>query len=270
MSTGIKLAVEVSSERTQNCRTLAARSCAVQLVDDVKNCSALLTDDIEIAESAVDEGTSVLVLNPFGLSDDICQRIKTSKSCMPAHIRRFKPSILEVKRALDAGRLGHAGLLRIHCWNPDADNTEIFTGEVDLAAWMFGRVPNDIYALDRPGYRQVHLGFEGGGMAIIDFDSANPGDNEYYSLSLIGSSGAAYADDHHNANLLMDNNGTKTLLTSQQDAGFAAMIDHFARSVRDAEEFSTTWCDTIQAKTIAGQVARSAEQQIVVAGESNV
>ncbi|MCH2210792.1 MAG: hypothetical protein MK110_05785 [Fuerstiella sp.] len=270
MSSGIKLAINVSPDLTPRCRTLAIRSCAVRLVDDIDHCSAVLTDDSEIAASALDAGTSVLVLNPFGLSEDICQRVDNLNACMPAHTRRFQPSVVQVKHALDSGRLGDAGLLRIHCWNPDAENTELFTGEVDLAVWMFGCMPNNVYSVHRPGYRQVHLGFDSGGMAIIDFDSTNPGDNDYYSLSMIGSAGAAYADDHHNANLLMDDSGTKTLLTSQYDAAFAAMIDHFARSAGDGKQFPVNWRDTIKANHLAGQAARSAEQQNVVAGECNV
>ena len=45
--------------------------------------------------------------------------------------------------------------------------------------------------------------FPEGGMALIDCSRAlQPSCDPYFSLTVIGSTGAAYADDHHNTNLL--------------------------------------------------------------------
>ena len=74
---------------------------------------------------------------------------------------------------------------------------------LDLANWLFGTPPDRVYArAAEPGYLQVHLGFSGGGMALIDVsDDLPPGDG-YRSVTVIGSDGAGYADDHRNRNLV--------------------------------------------------------------------
>jgi predicted dehydrogenase len=267
---GIQLAIDVSSDLAATCRAMAARSRAVQLVQDENDCAALLTDSVDSATSAANAGRKVLLLNPLTLSTETCQYLQDSNATMPAHTSRFKPSIQQVKRALDAGKLGEPGLLRIHCWNADVGNTVSAVSELDLALWMFGGRPVEIFALERPGYLQIHLGFNDAGMAIIDFDSASPGGNEYYSLSMIGSTGAAYADDHHNMNLLLNSGGTSTLLTPQRDSALAATIDCFATAVRDGGEFSPNWRDTLAAKQAGTQVRESIEQHAVVAGGTDV
>ena len=75
---------------------------------------------------------------------------------------------------------------------------------------MFGNKPSEIFGIGRrisgsgttwPDYVQIHLGFPGGGMAIIDYSTSLPQGPGYYFLSMIGSKGAAYADDHNNVNL---------------------------------------------------------------------
>ena len=244
-------------------QAMAARSRAVQIVENAADCTALITDNAESAMIAED-GPPVLVVNPFGLAAEICQRLADSTQSMPAHTARFIPSIKQVKVALDAGKLGEAGLLRIHCWNPKAEIEEILAREVDLALWMFGSPPSEVYGLERPGYLQVHLGFERGGMAIIDLDTAIPAGNQYYSLSVIGSAGAVYADDHHNFNLLMGQDNTSMLLTSQGDTALAAMIDNFVITVREGGPFSPSWSDTKAARSVADQVRMAVQQQAVV------
>jgi len=259
----IKLAIDVSPGSVPVFRAMAARSRAVQIVENTGDCTALITDNVESAMTA-ENGPPVLVVNPFGLAAETCQRLADSTQSMPAHTARFMPAIEQVKLMLDEKKLGEAGLLRIHCWNPKAENKETLAREVDLALWMFGSLPSEVYGLERPGYVQVHLGFERGGMAIIDLDAAIPPGNEYYSLSMIGSTGAAYADDHHNFNLLMGQDDTSVLLASQGDTTLVAMIDNFATAVREGGPFSPSWSDTKAAQYVADQVRVSAQQQAVV------
>ena len=49
--------------------------------------------------------------------------------------------------------------------------------------------------MSRPGYVHVHLGFPEGGMALMDDAQTLSGGDGCFSLSMIGSTGAAYAND---------------------------------------------------------------------------
>ena len=107
---------------------------------------------------------------------------------------------------LSSGKLGEPGLLRVHCWSGESSRSlaSKLYGHIDLAIRFFGSSPAELYCVARgdQSYLQVHLGFAGGGMAVLDFSDRLPAGQGYDSLSLIGSSGAAYSDDHHNTHLL--------------------------------------------------------------------
>ena len=128
---------------------------------------------------------------------------------MPAHSWRFLPSVQSVKRSLDDNKLGQAGLLRIHRWLPPGEGVGALADRIlpdaDLACWLFGSAPETVWSLQsaaNPEYIQFHLGFANDGMAMIDVAASLPSGGDYFSLTMIGGTGAAYADDHHNMNLL--------------------------------------------------------------------
>jgi predicted dehydrogenase len=145
---------------------------------------------------------------------------------------RFLPSSQTIMGRLSDGKLGVPGLLRVHRWQ-GADSrfrrplADVLFADIDMALWLFGAKPTDVYALSRKGaqhagsaeatpeYVQVHFGFPSGGMAILDFSTALPAGEGYESLSLIGSSGAAYADDHHNTHLLYRGGNPAALISGQ-------------------------------------------------------
>ena len=91
------------------------------------------------------------------------------------------------------------------------------TDEIDVACWLLGDWPEGVYACALPGVEQatstgvqIHLGFAGGGMALIDVARRNAaGAADYFAISLIGSDGAAYADDQHNTNLVLNVHGPR-------------------------------------------------------------
>src|SRR5262249_15903656 len=122
--------------------------------------------------------------------------------------------------------LGVPALLRTHCWEPRATGdphgwdqirdrnkgelrSRIFQ-QLDLALWMFPQPPMEVFAVGRaPGsaelwaeYLQIHLGFPGDGMALLSISRTLPPGDDYQNVSLVGSTGAAYADDHHQTQLL--------------------------------------------------------------------
>ncbi len=123
--------------------------------------------------------------------------------------RRLLRSVQAVRQSLDANELGEPGLLRIHNWVTEQDEEidQLLLHELDLAIYLYDGPPTTVYSVAHDSgnsrhFVQVHLGFEGGGMALIDVTTGLPEGDNYYSLSLIGANGSAYADDHHNAQLL--------------------------------------------------------------------
>jgi predicted dehydrogenase len=207
-----------------------------------------------LSQQAARVGKHVLANAPLAASLHQAEEVINQFSQSRAGIRlvvgrpwRFLPSLQSVKASLNTGKLGTPGLLRVHCWKPlDRDPREVSQNlleriypEIDHSHWIFNSRPNRIFALSRPSndasasvtYLQVHLGFPQGGMALIDYAWALPEGADYYSLSLIGSKGAAYADDHHNMNLLFAGGNPAALRTDQGIGHFLPQIQHFVDTI---------------------------------------
>jgi predicted dehydrogenase len=211
---------------------------------------------------------------------------------------RFLPSVRAVKEAQDAGRLGAPGLVRIHRWQPAgegaapdkspasadrlADVLLRMTPEIDLACWLFGRRPASIYAarsrsretsgglnsdeFSYADYVQLHLGFPGGGMALIDHATLPPG-AAYFSLSLIGSTGAAYSDDHHNMQVLYGGGQPAAIPTGQGDAALLAELQEFVSAVEAGREPLVTAADALAALQVAAAAAVSLAAREALRGD---
>jgi predicted dehydrogenase len=80
---------------------------------------------------------------------------------------------------------------------------------------------------------QLHLGFPNGGMALIDHSWTLPPGDSYFSLSLIGSTGAAYADDHHNRQLLFQGGPPRAILTREGNTCRLGMLQEFVRAIQE-------------------------------------
>jgi predicted dehydrogenase len=136
----------------------------------------------------------------------------------PANPERLLPSRKLIKREIDEGKLGEPGLIRIHHWegvavDSSADAHELPAAvlqQIDLILWFMGKPPKLVYAVERQKeaanhqgrYLQIHLGFPGSAMALLVYSNLLPSGAPYRSLHLIGSAGAAYADDQQNMQLL--------------------------------------------------------------------
>ena len=120
---------------------------------------------------------------------------------------RFEPANVAVQQAVRSGRLGELGLVRLHAWNSAAGCRPQLAHLVDLVCWLFDQTPLSVYAVgdhtESGDFTQLHLGFSNRGMALIDRSHQLPG-GRYMMLSAIGSDGAAYADEHHNQQLLFN------------------------------------------------------------------
>ena len=151
------------------------------------------------------------------------------------HAYRFLPSVRTVKDSLASGKLGAPGLIRIHHWQTVAagDVWPSVIQQLDVACWLVDQPPTTVFAQGRPAgakgrdYLQVHLGFADDRMAVIDCSTSLAEGDDYDSLSVIGSTGAAYADDHHNMQLVFGGQHPRAIRTSQGDLSLLAAMQEF-------------------------------------------
>ena len=171
---------------------------------------------------------------------------------------RFLPSRQLIRQQLDAGKLGEPGLVRIHRWRSNdvsdgfSSNDKlpvVMVRDLDMALWLIGRSPNLVYAVESPPsepaaqagrFIQVHLGFEKGGMALIDFSDRMPDGDQYDSLSVIGSTGAAYSDDQSNRQLLFRGGAAQAVRTDEGVRQHVAMVQEFVDAVAENRDLSAS------------------------------
>jgi predicted dehydrogenase len=281
---GTALALDIDTWSDSLDTLLAEQATAFDAV--ILHCPSQFHDSL--CQRAATAGKHVLVDSPLALSATAATDVIAA--CASAGVRlmvgqefRFLPSLQEIKASLDSGQLGEPGLLRIHRWEPPGPPTEVLplTREIDLACWLFRQSPATVYAVGRrlsrrepeePDYVQLHLGFSGGGMALIDHAQTVPPGDGYYSLSLIGSTGAAYADDHHNMQLLFGRGHPAALRTGQGDVAVLAQLQEFLQAINENREPAVSGADGRRALEVAEAAARSIErsQSLSRAGDAYV
>lgn len=182
--------------------------------------------------------------------------------CLAGHPLRTRPDVREVRRAIVDGTLGEPGVLRLHDWRgtplPEAataspahsrqDSGALSAetrGVLDLVLWLLDAVPNLVWAT-RPAPHavddaapehasplQVHLGFASGAMALLDRARLPGGQPDYFSLSVLGTGGGAYADDHHNRQLVLTESGPRAVSTTFGDSARRHLWQQFVEAARD-------------------------------------
>jgi predicted dehydrogenase len=173
---------------------------------------------------------------------------------------RWLPSRQLIRQQLDTGKLGTPGLVRLHRWQPAEPQPfpeprgalkslpRPLIRDLDLALWLMGQPPELVYALEQPAEAdasaacgrviQVHLGFPGGGMALLDYTDRLPPGDGYQSLAVIGSAGAAHADDHQNVQLVYRGGKPKATVTSEGVRQLASLVQQFVDALRSGDELS--------------------------------
>jgi hypothetical protein len=145
------------------------------------------------------------------------------------------PSRQCIQQQFELGKFGDIGLIRIHRWGSDESHPSkkpfyvprLLQCELDHVLRYFHRSPKTLFATPYSNERGImlHLVWPDGGMAQIDFIAELPNQQTYASFSLIGSRGAAYGDDHPNAQLII---GEKIL--GRVDAEVASPAAHMLLS----------------------------------------
>lgn len=252
-------------------RPVAARSLDEFLQAHADGCDAVVIhgnaeDAEQSALAAIARGKHVLVASPMASSSQAASKLVAASAeagvvLMAGHSWRFRPSHREIKSALDAGSLGAPALVRIHAWRSIPQTTaELVLGDalsaLDLATWLFGERPQHLYAVGHAGYLQIHCGFAAGGMAVIDCSGDAKG-ADYLAATLIGSTGAAYADDHRNRNLLFDGSSAHAIHTGEGSFAELAQLAEFVAAVEEGRPPAVT-----------GEVARQAIELAEAAHQS--
>ncbi|MDE0740759.1 MAG: hypothetical protein OSB83_16310 [Planctomycetota bacterium] len=168
---------------------------------------------------------------------------------------------------LSSGKLGEPGLLRVHCWSGGSSRSlaSKLYGHIDLAIRFFGSSPAELYCVARgdQSYLQAHLGFAAGGMAALDFSDRLPEGQGYDSLSLIGSSGAAYSDDHHNSHLLFTGGNPAALIDDCGD-GLVHDVQGFVDALAGEETPSSNSEAILAVHRVLEAIGRSSQSAQVL------
>jgi len=206
------------------------------------------------ARQAASTGKNVLLAGPPAINRDELQSV--SEACRAADVRlmiasalRCRPSIAALKAALDSGKLGLPGLLRCHAWYPQTAGEDDFSWMsamrlLELAVWIFGKSPTELFATTNqfshdaawPDYIQLHLGFPDHGMALLSSATTLPGTAAYETVSLIGSTGAAYADDHAQQQLLLRSQSTAAVQSGERIPTLVAQLREFQHRVTERRD----------------------------------
>jgi predicted dehydrogenase len=218
--------------------------------------------DVSIVERHLQDGKEVAITAGAGLTQDLFQHARLRV----VNPDRYLPSRQVIRQQLDAGKLGEPGLLRLHCWEPPGnDRDAALLRGLDLALWYFGNAPNLVYAVASAGLH-VHLGFENGGMALLDIVHDLPAPYGYHSLSIIGSCGAAYADDQPNMQILYGSNSVRAAQTSEGVLALTALVQDLVNTFATRGNAST-WHDVLNVADAVRQSAAS-KQAIAPKGDA--
>ena len=198
---------------------------------------------------------------------------------------RFLPSRQLIRQQLDSGKLGEVGLIQVHRWEPTVGQVFNLPGlegqvenlpheinglptglmrDLDLVLWLVGKSPDSIHAVSRSEssdsqskFIQVHLGFPGGAMALIDYSNQLPDGDGYQSLSVIGSTGAAYADDHQNMQLVFRGGHAQAVRAEETSRRHAALIQEYVDGLQAGRDVSSAITDWQRVVDLANAVTQS-------------
>lgn len=220
-----RLAINLSEEE-EDFVAVASRIREVVLVDITEDPDAIITDD-----NGIHCNKKPTLLYNTAL-------IKEEPWLFPAFPARFSQDIATVHKSCDTGKLGQLGLMRMHVWahNSTQNGNASKISAADLALWFFGQEPEVVYGTSQSSGSAscslLHLGFKCGGMALIDFTNSLPEGEGYQSLCLIGSEGAAYADDHRNRNLFFGGGAPGASCPDMRHSFVRPMLENFIATVR--------------------------------------
>lgn len=225
----------------------------------------------EQVRDCIAAGKHLLLDSPVELPTDELRTLASDFINAGLHLaiarpKRFQPSIQSLKQSIDAGQLGTLGLVRIHRWEPPSaapngsSRIDRLADDVDLACWFIGTTPEVVFATASGADDdnvQVHVGFTGGAMALIDVGRNLPPGDDYFSLSVIGSTGSACADDHRNQQLVYSGGAPSARRTDHAPLHRVAVLQDFVDSIAHDKEPTVTIASVESCGQILGAAQRS-------------
>lgn len=200
----------------------------------------VMCDAVIVVEATGDTVDALLAANKHVLLLDLAGLNRERIDAWSAQVRsgqqfgivnrdRYLPSRQLIRQQIERN-LGTPGLIRLHRWAATLSEPPLLS-DLDLVTWLMGQMPNVVYASKADGLLHAHLGFPGGGMALLSHAAGPHLAAGYTSLSVIASSGAAHAEDHANRQLHFTDAGVQALPTGEQVA-----LTPLAQSFVDAIE----------------------------------
>lgn len=256
----MKVFLDVEAELAASCQSAGRSVVGLEWVSEARDGDAVIIDKI----SSLSSGKPMLFLGALSelvdASSDLGE-LEGQLSVGPR--RRFDPSLQSLFESQRSGQLGELGLLRLHRWvggsGSDFSRKEDLFVHLDVALWLYGEMPETIYAVSRASdsIMQIHMGFPKSGMAILDFAWELPVGRDYDSLHLIGDRGAAYSDDHRNVSLLYSGSDPRALKVENEEAGLATLLSQFINSENESKTSLASLTEILAANEVADAVMRS-------------
>jgi len=195
------------------------------------------------------QGVPCLVDQPERIDSlTLASLIKSDAQIMPAHALRFSSRVKPIDEALRAGKLGKAGLMRLHYWATEgASLRQAMFGPMDLARWFFQDEPSMRQCVETKHSLLCHLQFPSDGMALMNVSNPFEGEVPYESVQLIGATGAAYGDDHHNTHLHFRKNSVSARIHHHNIMhGLMGLVSEFVDGILNDRDWNVSLKDTLR------------------------
>ncbi len=195
------------------------------------------------------QGVPCLIDQPEKVdSNALASLIKSGSHIMPAHALRFSSRVKPIDEALRAGKLGKPGLMRLHSWKKEGvPLRETMFGPMDLARWFFQDEPSMRQCVETKHSLLCHLQFPSDGMALMNVSNPFEGEVPYESVQLIGATGAAYGDDHHNTHLHFRKNSVSARMHHNNIMhGLMGLVSEFVDGILNDRDWNVSLKDTLR------------------------
>lgn len=239
----IRLAVNGATEAVRQALGSRLRGATLQATPDPDAAVFLDRPDLGAVRQLLAAGKHVLLADgscpPADLLDTLLLVARPGGARLAVvNPASHLPSCQLIRRLLAPGPLGKPGLVRLHRWKPPGVPRPL-VGDLEWITGLMGSAPQLVYAVDNvpAGFLHVQLGFAGGATALLDHARVPAGD-EYGSLSVIASAGAAHADEHANVQLLYRGGPPQALRTGDGVLALTSLLQDFVEGLVSGRDFS--------------------------------
>jgi predicted dehydrogenase len=153
---------------------------------------AVPNERAELACRAAEAGLHVIVDKPLAVTHDDLDRViatqkRTGRIILAFYPYRGQPFVVAAKRAIDEGKIGQVvrvmslGPHKLNApnrpaWHWTRENNggalvDIGSHHFDLACWLTGSIPKQVFALQTNFTQPQHTGFQDFSQAMVQFDS---------------------------------------------------------------------------------------------------